>query len=513
MTTADLAARADFALGAVIVSPSTRALQGPLGSVDVEPRVMQVVVVLAEAEGHVVTRETLFARCWGGVYVGDDSLNRAVAAARRALSASGSDWHIETIPRTGYLLKDPGRMAATDARSTTPPVPFASRRSFLVVAGGAVSIASASYLLWNDHGRIDPRYGDLIERGRAALRDDTYAGNQRATALFAQAASLRPGAAEGWGLLAYSAANDAENQPENEVAATLDTAERAARRALSIDPQEPNALMAMVVLRGSMADWATIDRQLRHVLEVDPRNSYAMSMLVALLQSVGFNHESWVWNERLIAIEPMAPNGQKRRAFKLWIAGRIADADRAITRAMELWPKNEGVWLAKFIILAFTDRPRAALAMLNDDRTRPSSMPPPAIAVWRKALGALDQPTPANLATARSAIIEGARGSPGLAAVGVMMLGALKEVDAAFEVADGFLLSRGSIAVHDSGGGTLLLNDRNWRWTQWLFTPPSAVLRADARFLQLCDGVGLSAYWKSRGLQPDYLRREVSRGA
>ena len=68
LTTADIAARADFALGTVIVSPSTRLLQGPLGSVDVEPRVMQVLVVLSEAHGHVVTRETLFGRCWGGVY-------------------------------------------------------------------------------------------------------------------------------------------------------------------------------------------------------------------------------------------------------------------------------------------------------------------------------------------------------------------------------------------------------------------------------------------------------------
>ena len=53
---------------------------------------MQVLVVLADAAGQVVTRETLFNRCWGGVYVGDDSLNRAVAAVRKRgrPSAAGS---------------------------------------------------------------------------------------------------------------------------------------------------------------------------------------------------------------------------------------------------------------------------------------------------------------------------------------------------------------------------------------------------------------------------------------
>lgn len=83
LTTAELAARPDFELGAARVSPSMRTVSGPGGTVDVEPRVMQVLVVLSDAANHVVTRQTLFNRCWGSTQVGDDSLNRAVAAVRR----------------------------------------------------------------------------------------------------------------------------------------------------------------------------------------------------------------------------------------------------------------------------------------------------------------------------------------------------------------------------------------------------------------------------------------------
>src|SRR3954447_12977028 len=104
VTTAELAARDGFRLGNVVVCPPTRRLRGPSGSIDVEPRVMQVLVVLADAAGQVVTRETLFNRCWGSVYVGDDSLNRAVAAVRRAAALAGGGFEIETIPRTGYRL-------------------------------------------------------------------------------------------------------------------------------------------------------------------------------------------------------------------------------------------------------------------------------------------------------------------------------------------------------------------------------------------------------------------------
>jgi hypothetical protein len=41
--------------------------------------------------------------------------------------------------------------------------------------------------------------------------------------------------------------------------------------------------------------------------------------------------------------------------------------------------------------------------------------------------------------------------------------------------------------------------------TQWMFTPPLAAMRADPRFAKLCDDFGLTAYWRARGVKPDYL--------
>jgi hypothetical protein len=31
-------------------------------------------------------------------------------------------------------------------------------------------------------------------------------------------------------------------------------------------------------------------------------------------------------------------------------------------------------------------------------------------------------------------------------------------------------------------------------------------MRADRRFIALCEGIGLGEYWRKRGVQPDYLR-------
>ena len=54
-------------------------------SVRVEPKVMEVLLCLAEAPGEVVTRETLLGRVWPDVTVSDDALSLAVSKLRKAL--------------------------------------------------------------------------------------------------------------------------------------------------------------------------------------------------------------------------------------------------------------------------------------------------------------------------------------------------------------------------------------------------------------------------------------------
>ena len=75
------------------------------------------------------------------------------------------------------------------------------------------------------------------------------------------------------------------------------------------------------------------------------------------------------------------------------------------------------------------------------------------------------------------------------------------------------------VLVGHSGGGPVVqqvqagsadaVNAASWRiGTQWMFTPPADPMRADPRFLPLCDGVGLTDYWRKRGVKPDYMRAQ-----
>jgi Tol biopolymer transport system component/DNA-binding winged helix-turn-helix (wHTH) protein len=122
MQAISLAGQADFALGDLSISPSQRMVKFADRHETIEPRVMQVLVALATAEGEVVSRDQLIERCWGGRLVGDDAINSCVAKVRAlALLPPQAAFEIETIPRVGYRLRGIAT-ASVAAATVAPPV-------------------------------------------------------------------------------------------------------------------------------------------------------------------------------------------------------------------------------------------------------------------------------------------------------------------------------------------------------------------------------------------------------
>ena len=109
----ELARAADFDLGLLKVQPSLLQLSFAGESRTIEPRVMQVLVLLAGERENVVSRDRLVDCCWGGRIVGEDAINRCIAKVRR-IGTDSCAFEIETIPRVGYRL-----LPAADAKSAT----------------------------------------------------------------------------------------------------------------------------------------------------------------------------------------------------------------------------------------------------------------------------------------------------------------------------------------------------------------------------------------------------------
>lgn len=495
----DLALRPDIQFGPMLVSPSRRLVEGPGGHAHVEPLIMQVFLLLLDAGGKVVTRNELFDQCWGGVIVGDDSLNRAIAKVRRtgAQVAPGL-FEIETIPRTGYRLTGEildfldGSVGGPQAR------PAMSRR--MLIAGGAATALGGVGLLWVTNDRTDPRFDALMQRGEEALRIDEPGAEK----YFEQAVAIEPRNARAWGLLAYALGSGRDSGPSDVRGQTAQAAERAARTALEIDQSEPNALLTMTFIQSEMLDWIAREDEIRRILSIDPNNTLAMGSLGQMLHAVGRCRESLAVVERALTIEPLTPDHQMRKAMRLWALGRVTEADRVSDRAMQLWPSHRLVRLARLMIYAFTGRARAALAIVEEEEASPILLTPAAASIWRLSLAAFENPTPSTVAAAREAALSESKSTRAVAAYAILILSALREVDEAFEVANGFLLGRGSVVIQPRSASTGLgLNSYGWRNTFGLFTPPTKAMRLDPRFRSLSDGLGLADYWRRRGIGPD----------
>src|SRR5882762_3232431 len=87
------------------VEPQLNSLERSGQTVRLEPKVMQVLVYLAEHCGELVTKEQLIRAVWADTFVTDDVLTRCISELRKALSDDPKQPRfIETIPKGGYRL-------------------------------------------------------------------------------------------------------------------------------------------------------------------------------------------------------------------------------------------------------------------------------------------------------------------------------------------------------------------------------------------------------------------------
>lgn len=151
-------------LGDFTVDPLAGEMIGPAGREQLDPKVMQVLLVLAQPAGRVVTRQELLEKVWPGVVVGDDVVSRCIYQLRRHLrQAGGEERHaamVETLPKRGYRLncghaavglpsspeavaegaQVPGGASATDAFHPSRP-----RGRWRLVAVAAAVLAALVY--------------------------------------------------------------------------------------------------------------------------------------------------------------------------------------------------------------------------------------------------------------------------------------------------------------------------------------------------------------------------------
>jgi DNA-binding winged helix-turn-helix (wHTH) protein len=136
-----------FSLGGWVVEPALNRVVRQSEVVQLEPRVMDLLVVLARRPGEVLSRETLIDTVWQRHVVGEAVLRNAIAALRRALGDRADDpTYIETISKRGYRL-------------------IAPVTGLAVVASRPATTASCFTVSWEDHDVALAEGDNLIGRG------------------------------------------------------------------------------------------------------------------------------------------------------------------------------------------------------------------------------------------------------------------------------------------------------------------------------------------------------------
>jgi Tol biopolymer transport system component/DNA-binding winged helix-turn-helix (wHTH) protein len=94
-----------FRVGEWVVRPDLNSLSRDGVEHHLEPKVMLVLLALAEHPNHVISKEDLIAAVWPDTFVGDDVLTRCISILRRVTEDDAHAPHfVQTIPKVGYRL-------------------------------------------------------------------------------------------------------------------------------------------------------------------------------------------------------------------------------------------------------------------------------------------------------------------------------------------------------------------------------------------------------------------------
>ena len=243
-----------------------------------EPKVMQVLLCLAEQNGQIADKQLMQEKVWDGRIVSDEAIHRCISKLRRAFDDSPvAPRYIETAPKRGYRLLQLPQMAseknAPAAASAAPwtigsvPAGIFARRGkahYALLAAAAlmsIGVLFGVYAAASKFGGADTeRFASssdleqsMLNRAAELFKQRNPQSNDRAIAVLKSVVSEHPLAATGYYELAnaYAQKYASWTRDLNDISEAL----TAAARAVQLDDTNPNAQKALGVARSFMGDY------------------------------------------------------------------------------------------------------------------------------------------------------------------------------------------------------------------------------------------------------------------
>ncbi|MCI3180749.1 hypothetical protein C5708_10815 [Caulobacter sp. CCUG 60055] len=333
----------------------------------VEPKVMDLLVLLASRPEAVLSKAELLAALWPGLTVGDDALARCVWKLRGVLSDDPkAPRFIETIPKRGYRLIAPVTRTPLDDRRPRPAVRPIWRRPAVAAAGAVLVVLAGAGLAWRQDARAPGQASAAALTRRA---DDFYyqftrADNEAAIALYERVLADRPDHAPALAGLAEALVQKTLRWPNDAAAPPLPSTDLAgaiaqgrlstppararlsralalAGQAVRLAPRDASAQGALGLVLAAQGRFDEAERAYRRAAALDPDAWTALVELGDLAEMRGDHPASLRYLERAFEAMTRVYDRQSSR-IRPWYADfgvLIADRYAALGAGQqaELW--------------------------------------------------------------------------------------------------------------------------------------------------------------------------------
>jgi TolB-like protein len=300
--------------------------------------------------------------------------------------------------------------------------------------------------------------------------------------IFRTLVSRYPDSAELHGALGLTLANSLPSVPVEYRVAQLDEADRAARRAVALDPNRGQGYMAMFdVKKAQGATGSELESLLKEALRRVPEHASVNSYYARLLDTTGRSAAAEVYVRRAVAGDPFSPGKRLNLVNVLLALGKTDEAWRTLHDTAARWPLSS-VWRKQLQVALITD-PRKLDSLIS----HPSADADAAeLACWGGLEAAAYQSDSGDRRTLGSAAIDHC------IADGVLLPDAEIDARVAFgDIGGALARARDFVTWNDPGVETLLRTR-------------SAALQRDPRFMPLMQQLGLVDLWRSSDRWPDF---------
>lgn len=265
-----------------------------------------------------------------------------------------------------------------------------------------------------------------------------------------------------------------------------DEANREAHIALKLDPRSTDAYVALGLIAPTR-QFTDREALFNKALAQDPDWPHANGFLGNTLSDVGRLDDAVAHYQRAAAVNPDSLDWGDIAAFgEAWI-GRTDEAEAAVTRLSEDWPKDDVLWDLKLGVLSDQARWADLLAELSHAHDHPGAISAKELPLLKATYAAMRSGALADRAKAKALNLS-LSADPGLAQRIIGDLALMGFVDDAFNQAERYAKSPAAL---DDGPA-------------FLFAPETGALRRDRRFMPLAAEFGLVRYWRTTNKWPDF---------